>query len=237
MKKVSILLIVAAAALIFGGIIILFQKDNNGVQKKRVDEMKLDVLDKANIIEKYFIDKLPVTDVNSLSNQEKLNFALSTLADEDTTSMTEKRLAKILKAYFGNDITYNNENIVNPATDKVIANYDENKKEYTYEKGANAIKETKYELLSYGDFQETDTTFEMKRQYLFVDQEASPYVLYASYQDYENKTNSIGTYDITATENMMPSSLINDYLEQLPVVTYAFEKQDNIFVLKSITIS
>ena len=132
MKKVSILLIVAAAALIFGGIIILFQKDNNGVQKKRVDEMKLDVLDKANIIEKYFIDKLPVTDVNSLSNQEKLNFALSTLADEDTTSMTEKRLAKILKAYFGNDITYNNENIVNPATDKVIANYDENKKEYTY---------------------------------------------------------------------------------------------------------
>lgn len=237
MKKISILLLVVAVALIGVGVFITFQKDENSNSNKQVDVAKLDVLDKANIIEKYFMDKFPITDVDSISNQDKLNFALSTLVNEDATSFTEKRLEKILKAYFGNDVTYENEDIISPSTDKVIAKYDAKKKQYTYNKTTSDNSNSTYEVLSYSNYEEGVNTFDVERQYLVIDKEQSPYVLYSTYQDYENKTNPIGTYDISATDNMMPSSIIDDYITLLPVTTYSFVKQDGVFILKSIIIA
>lgn len=86
-------------------------------------------------------------------------------------------------------------------------------------------------LLSYGDYKEEKNTFEVYRQYLFVD---ASYNIYSTYQDYINKTNSLGVYDVSTTNGVLTSSIVNNYIDILPVVTYSFKKEQNRYVLVSI---
>ena len=85
-KKIIIIIILIAVILIIAGIVILAKKENtkdnyNATNEFEVPDVETDinVLDKVNDLEMFFIKYLPITDVNSLSNQMKLNFVSSLL--------------------------------------------------------------------------------------------------------------------------------------------------------------
>ena len=166
-----------------------------------------------------------------LSNQEKLNFALFCLNNEEGLSISEDKIKNVLVSYFGNDLEFKNENILDLNTQEIIAKYYPKKKKYTYTDVTLDYPDTSLTLLSYGDYKEEKNTFEVYRQYLFVD---ASYNIYSTYQDYINKTNSLGVYDVSTTNGVLTSSIVNNYIDILPVVTYSFKKEQNRYVLVSI---
>ena len=77
MKKMMIICLLVSVVLVSAGIYIMMQEqpaDSNKKDNEVVEEGEMDVLEKVNHLEKYFLSRLPISDVNSISNQDKLNF-------------------------------------------------------------------------------------------------------------------------------------------------------------------
>ena len=66
--------------------------DSNKKDNEVVEEGEMDVLEKVNHLEKYFLSRLPISDVNSISNQDKLNFAFFCLTSEELTSIPDSKI-------------------------------------------------------------------------------------------------------------------------------------------------
>ena len=232
MKKIAILCFVVAVILLGIGLCLsIFTKADDNKQDVVKEETEIDVLEKVNRLENYFTSKIPIGDISKLSNQEKLNFALFCLNNEEGLSISEDKIKNVLVSYFGNDLEFKNENILDLYTQEIIAKYYPKKKKYTYTDVTLDYPDTSLTLLSYGDYKEEKNTFEVYRQYLFVD---ASYNIYSTYQDYINKTNSLGVYDVSTTNGVLTSSIVNNYIDILPVVTYSFKKEQNRYVLVSI---
>lgn len=232
MKKIAILCFVVAVILLGIGLCLsIFTKADDNKQDVVKEETEIDVLEKVNRLENYFTSKIPIGDISKLSNQEKLNFALFCLNNEEGLSVSEDKIKNVLVSYFGNDLEFKNENILDLNTQEIIAKYYPKKKKYTYTDVTLDYPDTSLTLLSYGDYKEEKNTFEVYRQYLFVD---ASYNIYSTYQDYINKTNSLGVYDVSTTNGVLTSSIVNNYIDILPVVTYSFKKEQNRYVLVSI---
>ena len=232
MKKIAILCFVVAVILLGIGLCLsIFTKADDNKQDVVKEETEIDVLEKVNRLENYFTSKIPIGDISKLSNQEKLNFALFCLNNEEALSISEDKIKNVLVSYFGNDLEFKNENILDLNTQEIIAKYYPKKKKYTYTDVTLDYPDTSLTLLSYGDYKEEKNTFEVYRQYLFVD---ASYNIYSTYQDYINKTNSLGVYDVSTTNGVLTSSIVNNYIDILPVVTYSFKKEQNRYVLVSI---
>ena len=232
MKRIAILCFVIAVILLGIGLYLTIStKTAENKKSMEKEETEVDVFEKINHLESYFISKIPIDNINKLSNQEKLNFALSCLNNEGKLSISEDEIKNVLVSYFGNDFKFKNENILNLNTQEIIAKYYPKKKKYTYTDVTLNYPDTSLTLLSYGDYKEEKNTFEVYRQYLFVD---ASYNIYSTYQDYINKTNSLGVYDVSTTNGVLISSIVNNYIDILPVVTYSFKKEQNRYVLVSI---
>ena len=232
MKKIAILCFVVAVILLGIGLCLsIFTKADDNKQDVVKEETEIDVLEKVNRLENYFTSKIPIGDISKLSNQEKLNFALFCLNNEEGLSISEDKIKNVLVSYFGNDLEFKNENILDLNTQEIIAKYYPKKKKYTYTDVTLDYPDTSLTLLSYGDYKEEKNTFEVYRQYLFVD---ASYNIYSTYQDYINKTNSLDVYDVSTTNGVLTSSIVNNYIDILPVVTYSFKKEQNRYVLVSI---
>lgn len=232
MKKIAILCFVVAVILLGIGLCLsIFTKADDNKQDVVKEETEIDVLEKVNRLENYFTSKIPIGDISKLSNQEKLNFALFCLNNEGGLSISEDKIKNVLVSYFGNDLEFKNENILDLNTQEIIAKYYPKKKKYTYTDVTLDYPDTSLTLLSYGDYKEEKNTFEVYRQYLFAD---ASYNIYSTYQDYINKTNSLGVYDVSTTNGVLTSSIVNNYIDILPVVTYSFKKEQNRYVLVSI---
>lgn len=240
MKKMMIICLLVSVVLVSAGIYFMMQEqpaDSNKKDNEVVEEGEMDVLEKVNHLEKYFLSRLPIDDVNSISNQDKLNFAFFCLTSEELTSIPDSKIKDVLALYFGDEYQFTNENVLNSTGEEVVQ-YDSQNKEYVFKDNSSfSNSDPSLDLLSYTEYQNNDNQFEVYRQYLYVDNSVSPYNLYSTYQDYLNKVNSIGTYDISTTNNMLVSSVIDNYKDSLPVVTYSFHKEDYKYVLTSIILN
>ena len=240
-KKIIIIIILIAVILITLGIVILAKKENtkdnyNATNEFEVPDVETDinVLDKVNDLEMFFIKYLPITDVNSLSNQMKLNFVSSLLEISQNSTVKASIFSEALKYYFGPNISYTNEDIFDLVTNEKIMSYNEKKGEYSY---INSPDDNNYiNFLSSSELQETSDGIDIYRQYLFVDVSSSQYQIYSSYDDCLNKINSLGIYDLNSTNGILSSSIVNDYKDSLPTVVYKFTKEKDKYYLNSITI-
>ena len=209
---------------------------NDTEESKNTIETDTDVLEKVNKLEQFFIDKLPVTSINEISNQTKLNFALFILTSEGNP-LKVSYFDSVFEDYFGDDFQYFNEDILDLSTNQIIATYDDENKKYTFVDDYVYNFSLPCQLLSKGSYEKIDNTFDIHRQYLFVDISQSPYLLYSNYQDYLNNINSIGNYDVATTDNIIRSSIVDNYKEILPTVSYSFKKNQDNYVLQSISIT
>ncbi len=241
MKKSMIICLLVAVILVSAGVYIMMQEQPKASNKKDnevVEEGEMDVLEKVNHLEKYFLSRLPIDDVNSISNQDKLNFAFFCLTNEELTSIPQSKIKDVLALYFGDGYQFTNENVLNSITGEEVVQYDSQNKKYIFKDNSSfSNSDSSLDLLSYTEYQNNENQFDVYRQYLYVDNSVSPYNLYSTYQDYLNKVNPIGTYDISTTNNMLVSSVIDNYKDSLPTVTYSFHKEDYKYVLTSITMN
>lgn len=241
MKKSMIICLLVAVIFVSAGVYIMMQeqpKDSNKKDNEVVEEGEMDVLEKVNHLEKYFLSRLPIDDVNSISNQDKLNFAFFCLTNEELTSVPQSKIKDVLALYFGDGYQFTNENVLNSITGEEVVQYDSQNKKYIFKDNSSfSNSDSSLDLLSYTEYQNNENQFDVYRQYLYVDNSVSPYNLYSTYQDYLNKVNPIGTYDISTTNNMLVSSVIDNYKDSLPTVTYSFHKEDYKYVLTSITMN
>lgn len=236
-----IICLLVAVIFVSAGVYIMMQeqpKDSNKKDNEVVEEGEMDVLEKVNHLEKYFLSRLPIDDVNSISNQDKLNFAFFCLTNEELTSVPQSKIKDVLALYFGDGYQFTNENVLNSITGEEVVQYDSQNKKYIFKDNSSfSNSDSSLDLLSYTEYQNNENQFDVYRQYLYVDNSVSPYNLYSTYQDYLNKVNPIGTYDISTTNNMLVSSVIDNYKDSLPTVTYSFHKEDYKYVLTSITMN
>lgn len=236
-----IICLLVSVVLVSAGIYLMMQEqpaDSNKKDNEVVEEGEMDVLEKVNHLEKYFLSRLPIDDVNSISNQDKLNFAFFCLTNEELTSIPQSKIKDVLALYFGDGYQFTNENVLNSITGDEVVQYDSQNKKYIFKDNSSfSNSDSSLDLLSYTEYQNNENQFDVYRQYLYVDNSVSPYNLYSTYQDYLNKVNPIGTYDISTTNNMLVSSVIDNYKDSLPTVTYSFHKEDYKYVLTSITMN
>ena len=237
------ILIVISIILVFSSIFLYFKENNsndnivNDIKKsENTIETDTDVLEKVNKLEQFFIDKMPVPNINEVSNQTKLNFGLFILNGKGN-SLKVSDFDSVFEDYFGDDFQYLNEDILDLSTNQIIATYDDENKKYTFADDYVYDFSLPCQLLSKGSYEKTDDTFTLHRQYLFVDISQSPYLLYSSYQDYLNNINSIGNYDVATTNNIIRSSVVDNYKEILPTVSYSFKKDNDDYILQSISIT
>ena len=236
-----ILIFVSLILIIFGILSVdnsknVTDEDEKTPVSEESEDPDIDAIEKVNNLEQFFIDKLPVTNINEISNQTKLNFGLYILNSESNL-LKVSYFDSVFEDYFGDDFQYFNEDILDLSTNQIIATYDDENKEYTLTDDYAYDFSLPYQLLSKGSFEKTDDTFNLHRQYLFVDISQSPYLLYSSYQNYLNNINSIGNYDVATTNNMISSSIVDNYKEILPTVSYSFKKNKNNYILQSISIT
>ena len=240
--KYLIIIVFISLILICSGVLINIDNKNETNEEKTPlvskgnEETAIDVLEKVNVLEQFFVDKFPITNINDISNQTKLNFVLYTLTNYENNTISSSLFDSTLTDFFGSDFEYVNEDIIDLFTNRVIATYDNKSKEYAFVENSEYSLSLPYQLLSFSSYQQTETTFEVHRQYLFVDISSSPYLLYSTYQDYVSKVNSIGVYDISTTNNMISASIVENYKEILPTVVYSFKNVKNKYILQSINI-
>lgn len=233
-KKIFIITTIIAVSLIIIGILLSFNKRENELEEKAptpsVDK-DIEALNKVNNLEIFFIKYIPIEDINSISNQMKLNFIASLSSVSQNETIKASYFSKELKNYFGSSFSFKNEDIMDLDTNEEIMSYNEKKGEYSYIKNTD---DNNIHFLSSSEIEETSDGLNIYRQYLFVDTSSSEHQIYSSYQDCLNKINSIGAYDLDSTNGILSSSIITEYKNILPVITYSFVKENKRYVLKSI---
>lgn len=235
MKNLGIILIILSIILIIMGVIwtIKPQSPQSSIKESSEVETEETVIEKVSTLEKYFIDKVPIKNLQDITNQDKLYFSIMSLSPLKDKSISEETIKNVLKKYFGKDISYHNEDILIPNTQKILFKYNKEKKQYIAKNQENNNTNS-YTLLSTAEIQNNKETIEIQKQYLFVDLSTSPYTLYTTEEKYLNKSDYIGVYDISTTHNILMSSIVKDYEEILPKIIYKFKKEGNSYILVSI---
>lgn len=236
MKKLGIILIVLSIILITTGIAFTIKLQSHQLSAVKNSEVETEekVLEKVSVLEKYFIDKVPIKSLQDMTNQDKLYFSIISLYTVKEKNISEGTIKNVLKKYFGKDISYHNEDILEPDTQQILFKYNKTKKQYIAKTQKDNNINSKYTLLSTAEIQNNKETIEIQKQYLFVDLSTNPYTLYTTAEKFLNKLDYIGMYDISTTHNILMSSIVKDYEEILPKIIYKFKKEGNAYILVSI---
>jgi hypothetical protein len=185
----------------------------------------------------------PISKISNISNQKMLlfGFGLVTDADKFETGFTAAELNAVLTKYFGQDVKYNNENIVCSVCGKTWYNYDATNKKYTVNSAhgghGGAGMASHYDYYLSGTYTGDTYTIKMNIVYgdYYTDTAGPSEAYYASANDAKNKTNSIyvpstATDDFTETE-------YQSIKDKLNTTTFTFIKDSaGNYGLESVTI-
>ncbi len=231
-KIISIFAILLGIIFVIVGISISLRKPSKAKEEKNISATNpmYNLIGKVDTIEKSFLDKLPVTNISEISNQDKLGFVSTILNQNSKQSYSEKEIERILKEYFGDNVIYKNEDIKDK--NKIIYKYNSNTHNYYYQESSNFSKD--YDFITLTNEEEKSNQYIIRRKYLFMDNISNKYHLYSNINDYQNKKNEIGVY--IQEDNRFDSRIIRDYQNMLPEVVYIFAKEKNNYVLKSINV-
>lgn len=233
-KILIILIIVFGLISIIGGLFLNQElKEKPSKKTEKEDDMYV-LIKKTDNIENIFLEKFPINDVNTIDNQDKLSFAFNILKQQEKTTFKKEEVSKVFTEYFGTNFTYQDEDLVDKKTNEVLYKYEKKSKKYIYKNSLTNNFNSDYQLMSSTSQTKKNGKYLIEKKYLFIDILNTPYTLYATYQDYLNKTNLLGTYTSTNPSNLIDSTIIRKYQDSLKTVTFTFEQENDHYILKSV---
>lgn len=186
---------------------------------------------------------LPLTNINSIDNQEILMFAINQAGWNE--KFTSQEIENIIKDFVGTEYKVKHENINCSVTNEALYEYNNNTKTYTFnrnhsdhESSGNHSAYTKYINNSIIDNTYT-INFKITYSNLIQDEDFA-YKYYKNITDAENDQNLL--FECPWNENEGYYEAMNDeyfktFENELPTTTFVFEKNnDGTFNLKNITV-
>lgn len=184
----------------------------------------------------FFAEQFALGDVKNYSNQSLLLFAVSKI-DNPTAGFDKDDVNTVIKNYFGNNVTVNQENIMCTIDQTILYNYDSGTSKYTYNESHPGHGGTGYYQ---GDIHVVGGSYKNKKYTL------TTRILYGNYCG--ETCQGITAYYKSASDakdgknpliNLETNSnkTFNDIEDFVPITTYVFNKEDSNYVLKSISVA
>lgn len=210
------------------------EKNEKNTNKKELKEVEVDKDKMVSLIAAYnsvFSESYPITDVNKLSNQDKLTFLYKNLEKDEWYGFTGKDLEEVAKKHFNSEFTFTNEDI--KCQHGTIFTYDASTDKYNktnlYGHGEGGYLSKTYFVDSKYNEEDDVYLIGVKTLYYYCDDICFPVDIYGS----------ANTNDViyTRKEDDYDDILDKAYIEagdKVNKVVYTFTKKDDNYLLKSV---
>lgn len=215
----------------------------NTETKKEVTEETITSGEQDKLLEQikdyaYFAESFPIKDVNSISSENLIKFAINYLIKQNNYTyvpMSKTNVENVIYSHFGSDVQITHQDINCFNNDGVLYHYDDSKEEYVktgeHPHGGEGVINTENYFVS-GTKKNDVYTIKVKTLYHeYCSDTCVERQYYATLSDAKNNTNLL--YELKDSEEDIPSATLKEILTKIDTTTYIFTTDNtNTFALK-----